>query len=83
VVERAQIILAKLEAGDTRQPVGSLIDDLPLFAAAQAPAPRPEARDELADALGDINPDELTPRAALDALYALKRLAGAKANRKP
>jgi DNA mismatch repair protein MutS len=82
VVERAQIILAKLEAGDTRQPIGSLIDDLPLFAAAAPPA-KPDARDPLADALGDINPDELTPRAALDALYALKRLAGAKANRKP
>lgn len=83
VVERAQIILAKLEAGDTRQPVGSLIDDLPLFAAAQAPAPKPEARDELGDALAAINPDDLTPRAALDALYALKRLAQAKTIRKP
>ena len=83
VVERAQIILAKLEAGDTRQPVGSLIDDLPLFAAAQAPAPKPEARDELGDALAAINPDDLTPRAALDTLYALKRLAQAKTIRKP
>ncbi len=83
VVERAQIILAKLEAGDTRQPVGSLINDLPLFAAAQAPAPKPAARDELGDALAAINPDELTPRAALDALYALKRLTQAKAIGKP
>jgi len=38
---------------------------------------------KLADALGDINPDELTPRAALDALYALKRLTQAKAIGKP
>jgi hypothetical protein len=37
----------------------------------------------LGDALAAINPDELTPRAALDALYALKRLTQAKALGKP
>ena len=48
-----------------------LIDELPLFAARPAaPAPGPDA---LRDALDAINPDDLSPREALEALYALKR----------
>jgi DNA mismatch repair protein MutS len=53
-----------------------LIDDLPLFAVTsrasdneQAPSPEASA---LIEALNAIQPDELTPREALDALYALK-----------
>jgi len=39
-------------------------------------AAEPEAGpDPLTAALADINPDSLTPREALDALYELKRLA--------
>jgi DNA mismatch repair ATPase MutS len=34
---------------------------------------------EVETALAKINPDELTPKAALDALYALKRLLAARA----
>jgi len=43
-----------------------------LFAA--APAPEPVARSPVEDALRDINPDTLSPREALDALYRLKQL---------
>mgnify|MGYP000241640261 CR=1 FL=1 len=72
VVARARSVLAKLEAG--RDATGGLaagLDDLPLFAAA-----RPEpAADPLTLALDAIEPDSLSPREALDALYALKRLA--------
>ena len=71
VVARAKSVLAKLEAG--RNATGGIaagLDDLPLFAAAE-----PElSSDPLADALAAIEPDGLTPREALDALYALKRL---------
>ena len=35
--------------------------------------PRPSRRDPLAEALAAIDPDALTPREALEALYALKR----------
>ena len=39
VIERAKIVLAQLEAEDRMSPARKLIDDLPLFAAAPAPAP--------------------------------------------
>jgi DNA mismatch repair protein MutS len=73
VVERAREILAKLEANDRERPKAKLIDDLPLFAAASAAA-RAAAplRDEIGDALDRLDPDEMTPRQALDALFALK-----------
>jgi DNA mismatch repair protein MutS len=72
VVARAKSVLAKLEAGrDATGGIAAGLDDLPLFAAAIA---EPEA-DPLATALSDIEPDRMTPREALDALYALKRLA--------
>ncbi|SCU74235.1 hypothetical protein CNECB9_1680001 [Cupriavidus necator] len=40
-----------------------------------APALAPEQA-ALVDALADLDPDTLTPRAALEALYRLKALAG-------
>jgi DNA mismatch repair protein MutS len=69
VVARAHKILAELEAADRRSPVEKTIDDLPLFSHA-ATAPRPA--DPLREALKTIDPDALTPRDALAALYALK-----------
>jgi DNA mismatch repair protein MutS len=47
------------------------LDDLPLFAVAEPPPPRPSA---VEDALQAIQPDELSPREALEALYRLKSL---------
>ncbi|WP_344709620.1 DNA mismatch repair protein MutS [Sphingomonas humi] len=73
VVARAKSVLAKLEAGrDATGGIAAGLDDLPLFAAAKSP--EPEA-DLLAEALGGIDPDALTPREALEALYRLKALA--------
>jgi DNA mismatch repair protein MutS len=73
-VARAKAVLAKLEAG--RANTGGLaagLDDLPLFAAAQA------AEDQQCDAIRAeveaIDVDALTPREALDTLYRLKALA--------
>jgi len=79
VVDRAQTILAELEAGERRAPVQRMIDDLPLFAVAQAPPPAPPKQDALRQALDALSPDELSPRAALDALYAIKRLRSGEA----
>ena len=56
---------------DRASPARTLIDDLPLFAATRA-APAPKHKDALAEALAALNPDEMSPREALDALYALK-----------
>jgi DNA mismatch repair protein MutS len=73
VVARARSVLAKLEAGrDATGGIAAGLDDLPLFAAAAEPEQGP---DPLAAALGEIEPDSLTPREALDHLYRLKRLA--------
>jgi len=68
-VARAHKILARLEAGDRRAPLEKTIDDLPLFSHAPAPL---KTRDPLREALKAIDPDALTPREALAALYELK-----------
>jgi DNA mismatch repair protein MutS len=73
VVTRARSVLAKLEAGrDATGGIAAGLDDLPLFAAAVVPEPGPEP---LTIALDAIEPDHLTPREALEALYELKRVA--------
>jgi DNA mismatch repair protein MutS len=75
VIERAKLVLAQIEAEDRTSPARKLIDDLPLFAAAR-PAPAAPQRDEaltaLVEALAALHPDEMSPREALEALYALK-----------
>jgi DNA mismatch repair protein MutS len=72
VVARARAVLAKLEAGrDATGGIAAGLDDLPLFAA----APKPEPVDPLTEELAALDPDSLSPREALEALYRLKRLA--------
>ena len=80
VIERAKIVLAQLEAEDRMSPARKLIDDLPLFAATQRAAASAASTDSaltaLVAALAALHPDEMSPRDALEALYALKeRLA--------
>jgi DNA mismatch repair protein MutS len=89
-VERARVVLETLESGTGPVKPGAL-DDLPLFAALAAPAggrtasssaasPAPAAPPgPLELALAEIDPDSLSPREALDVLYALKRLGGGQA----
>jgi DNA mismatch repair protein MutS len=72
VVKRARKVLAELEAS---RPHGSL-DALPLFSYEPPEAPAEPARDEMREKLAALDPDAMSPRDALDALYALKRLAG-------
>jgi len=79
VIERAKVVLAKLEADDRASPRG--FDDLPLFAAAPrpaSPAPHDAAVDSVVAALASLHPDEMSPRDALEALYALKTKAAAR-----
>lgn len=69
-VRRAQSILAKLESDGS--PAAALAE-LPLFSAQPVQAaPKPS---KALERLKSIDPDALTPREALDALYALKSLA--------
>ena len=77
-VARAEEVLALLEQGDQGSALTRLAEDLPLFqAAAQAvragPAAQPEAS-AVEAALGEVSPDALTPRAALELVYRLKAL---------
>ena len=80
VIERAKVVLAMLEADDRSRPRG--FEDLPLFATPlrpSAPDPRQSALDALIAALSAMHPDELSPREALEALYALKQKASGQA----
>ena len=79
VVARAEEVLAVLEKGEQSGAVTRLADDLPLFASAPA---RPASgsskprESEVEMALEAVNPDELTPKQALELLYELRRLRG-------
>jgi DNA mismatch repair protein MutS len=73
VIERAKVVLAKLEAEDRASPRG--FDELPLFAAAPRPPSPRAAADTVIAALAALHPDEMSPREALEALYALKAKA--------
>ncbi|WP_245432948.1 DNA mismatch repair protein MutS [Mesorhizobium sp. WSM3866] len=76
VVARAKEVLHQLEEGEVSGKTNRLVDDLPLFSVAvKREAPKPAKNDVLGEALGAINPDEMTPREALEALYRLKGLA--------
>jgi DNA mismatch repair protein MutS len=101
VTERARAILDALETASRERPTDAVLDDLPLFSAADwtsHAAAKPKSRldrmggaaqfvpanvpspvtaiapDALRSALQDIQPDELTPRQALEALYKLKSI---------
>jgi DNA mismatch repair protein MutS len=77
VIARAQEVLHTLERGEQAGALARLVDDLPLFAAAPAkPAAPAEAPSEIEARLAQVNPDELTPREALEVLYDLRRLLG-------
>ena len=69
VVARARSVLERLEG---EKAAAARLDDLPLFAVAEPePARGPSP---LEKAMQAVDPDELTPREALEALYRLKGL---------
>jgi DNA mismatch repair protein MutS len=78
VVERARAVLDALEAGDRERGsrATALIDDLPLFSAARVAPAAPATPSAVEARLRDINPDALSPREALDLVYALRALLG-------
>ncbi|MGA9574821.1 MAG: DNA mismatch repair protein MutS, partial [Lysobacterales bacterium] len=66
VLRRARFQLSKLEKGDDTSP------QMGLFTTYEEPEPELEPDNPVLDALDDTDPDELTPRAALDLIYKLK-----------
>ncbi len=76
VVRRAASLMAALEKHGGPLSGSALVRALPLFAA-MAPPEETEPNSDpapLCDALSAINPDDLSPKQALDALYRLKAL---------
>jgi DNA mismatch repair protein MutS len=78
VIERAKAVLHQLEAGETSGKADRLIDDLPLFTASvrQEPAKKLPKDNAALSELSRLNPDELSPKEALEMLYRLKLLSG-------
>ncbi len=74
VVARAQEVLRRLEGGERALSASDLVDDLPLFSAARpvSGSPEPALPSAVEEALAGANPDEMTPKQALDLLYSLK-----------
>ena len=77
VINRAKDILAHLQKGEQSGKLSSLSEDLPLFSTAgQAPASNTDhTKNPLYDALTALNPDNMSPKEALEQLYQLKSLA--------
>ena len=75
VVERARHVLEELEKGEQAGRRMALVDDLPLFSAVARRTDRPAAEPAaVTEALVALDPDALSPREALEALYRLKSL---------
>ena len=58
-----------------------MVDDLPLFASVQKKMEEKEEKEELSplfQAVRQVNPDELSPKEALEKLYELKALLDTK-----
>jgi len=73
VIDRAHDVLAALESGAEARGSATLVDDLPLFSS--APRPGGVLKSEVSAVeveLSEMNPDDLSPKQALEALYALK-----------
>jgi DNA mismatch repair protein MutS len=73
VLARAGEVLTELEKADGRPKPADLADDLPLFQAARMP-PGFDEPSPLEQALQGLNPDAMTPKEALEALYRLRTL---------
>lgn len=76
VLSRAKDVLHQLEKGEVAGKAAKLIDDLPLFSVALSRETENNKKaSQIEEALKEINPDELSPREALEELYRLKQLA--------
>ncbi len=80
VIARAETVLTQLEQGGpaAKRPAG--LAELPLFSApiARPPAQAAPAPSAVEGALSEIDPDALTPRAALELVYRLRGLLPAR-----
>lgn len=73
-IHRAEEVLSTLEKGDQASALARLTDDLPLFSVQAPAAAAIQAESVIEDALKALNPDELSPKEALEQLYRLRGL---------
>jgi DNA mismatch repair protein MutS len=84
VVRRAASLMAAMEKHGGPLGKSASVEALPLFAVTAAhdeAEPKPDEIEPLRDALNAINPDNMSPKQALDALYQLKALLPGCADR--
>lgn len=79
VIKRAEQVLQSLEHSGKQKNISELADDLPLFATLKPKIEEKPVKSELDQLLENLNPDNLTPREALEKLYELKSLSATKA----
>ena len=76
VIDRAEEVLAALEAGEQGGAAARLADDLPLFQAARPVSSTSRGKKSpIDDAVAAADPDGMSAREALDFLYRLKALS--------
>ncbi|MDD2326362.1 MAG: DNA mismatch repair protein MutS, partial [Alphaproteobacteria bacterium] len=78
VLTRAEAILKTLETGESGTKATANLAALPLFSHAittQEPAPATKVTSPLSEAIAALNPDDLSPKEALETLYHLKEIA--------
>lgn len=73
VLKRAEQVLDSLEHDKKNSNIKALADDLPLFASLKEKEEKAKPS-VVEEELKNINPDDLSPREALEKLYALKNL---------
>ncbi len=79
VLRRAEEVLSTLERGESSNALSRMADDLPLFSARPVVMKAaPAALSAVEERLKTLSLDDLTPRQALDLLYALKNLTEKK-----
>ncbi len=81
VIARARLVLEHLEKSREESTVTPMVDDLPLFSATFADVNKSTKQigpSPLEEAVSEINPDDLSPKEALELIYWLKQLSDDK-----
>ncbi len=74
VVTRAEKVLRGLEKDGGGRKTGDWLETLPLFEAIRGDSPSESGDSPIREMIRDLNPDEMSPKEALEALYRLKEL---------
>lgn len=79
VLSRAETVLKRLESSAAGPKANALIDSLPLFSTITERPAMNEADSEILEMIREMNPDELTPKEAMETLYRIKEKTSKKA----